>query len=199
MGLMAIHLILLAVNKVWPSLRGSVVIYSDFLGALGRLANLPPHRIPTKCRHSDILKNILVKCTSLSFTLAYSHVKAHQYYHEEFSTLPRPAQFNVHCDGMAKNVIWGFSGKQFPKQRCFLLEPISVWVGEDKMTSDTSKLLKFWVHKHLAEQTFYQIGLMKSDHFQEVAWRQVYYALHDVPRMFQIWACKKVTNIAGVN
>ena len=105
MGLMAIHLILLAVKKVWPSLRGRAVIYSDCLGALGSVANLPPHRIPTKCRHSDILKNILVNCTSLSFTLAYSHVKAHQDYHKEFSNLHRPAQLNVHCDGMAKNVI----------------------------------------------------------------------------------------------
>ena len=104
--------------------------------------------------------------------------------HEEFSNLPRPAQINVHCDGMAKNVIWGFSGEQLLKQRCFLMEPISVWVGEDNMTSDTSKLLKFWVHKQLAEQTFYHLGLILSDHFQEVAWRQVYGALHEVPRMF---------------
>ena len=41
--------------------------------------------------------------------------------------------------------------------------------------------------------------LLLSDHFQEVAWRQVYDALHEVTRMFQIWACKQVTNIAGVN
>ena len=100
---------------------------------------------------------------------------------------------------MAKNVIWGFSGEKFPKQRCFLLEPISVWVGEDKMTSDTSKLLKFWVHKQLTEQTFYQLDLMSSNHFQEVAWKQVYDALHEVSRMFQIWACKQVKNIAGFN
>ena len=72
MGLMEIHLILLAANKVWPRLIGRAVIYSDCLGALGRVANLPLHRIPTKCRHSDILKNILVNCTILSFTLAYS-------------------------------------------------------------------------------------------------------------------------------
>ena len=70
MGLMAIHLILLTANKVWPRLRGRAVIYSDFLGALGRVANIPPHRIPTKCRHLDILKNILVNCKSLSFMLA---------------------------------------------------------------------------------------------------------------------------------
>ena len=35
MGLMAIHLILLAANKVWTSLRGRAVIYSDCLEALG--------------------------------------------------------------------------------------------------------------------------------------------------------------------
>ena len=91
MGLMAIHLILLAAIKVWPSIRRRAVIYSDCLGALGRVANLPPHRIPTKCRHSDILKNIMVNCTSLSFTLAYSHVRSHQDDHEEFITLTRTA------------------------------------------------------------------------------------------------------------
>ena len=78
LGLMAIHLILLAANKVWVELGGHVVIHSDCLGALARVANLPPHRIPTQCRHSDILKNVLVNCTSLSFTLKYAHVKAHQ-------------------------------------------------------------------------------------------------------------------------
>ena len=97
MGLMEIHLIILAAKKVWPSLRGRAVIYSDCLGALERVANLPPHRIPTKCWHLDILKNILVDCTSLSFILAYSHVKAHQDNHKEFSTLPRPAQLNKEC------------------------------------------------------------------------------------------------------
>ena len=34
-GLMAIHLMLLATNKVWPDLR----------------ANLPLHQIPSQCRH----------------------------------------------------------------------------------------------------------------------------------------------------
>ena len=67
------------------------------------------------------------------------------------------------------------------------------------MTSDTSKLLRFWVHKQRVDQTFYQLGLMSSQHFQEVAGKQVYDALHDVTMMLQIWACKQVTNIAGVD
>ena len=103
--MMAIHLILLEANKVWPNLSGRAAIYLYCLGALGRIANLPPHRIPTKCRHSDILKNVLVNCTNLSFMLPYTHVKAHQDDLNDFSNLPRPAQLNIHCDGTAKSVI----------------------------------------------------------------------------------------------
>ena len=84
MGLMAIHLILKAADQLWPGLCGRVVVFSDCLGALNKVANLPPHKIPARCRHSDILKNIMVHCTSLSFALAYSHMKAHQDDNEEF-------------------------------------------------------------------------------------------------------------------
>ena len=45
---MAIHLILLAANKVRPDLRGLVSIYSDCLGALTKVSSLPENRIPTK-------------------------------------------------------------------------------------------------------------------------------------------------------
>ena len=56
MGLMAIHFILKAADRVWPGLNGQAVICSDCLGALKKVVNLPPHKIPTRCRHSDIKK-----------------------------------------------------------------------------------------------------------------------------------------------
>ena len=161
--------------------------------------NLPPHRISTQCRHSDILKNILVNCTSLSFTFKYVHVKAHQDDEEEYENMARPAQLNAQCDGMAKREIWGCSGKKTPKQRYFPLEGIPVWVGKDKMTSDMSNALQFWVHRQLTEQSFCSLGLLTPTQFCEVAWKQIYGALHKVPRMFQIWASKQVTEIDGVN
>ena len=46
---MAIHLILLAINEVNPGLGGSIHIYSDCLGALDKVKNLPPSRIPSVC------------------------------------------------------------------------------------------------------------------------------------------------------
>ena len=78
LGLMAVHLLLLAADTVSPSLSGGATIYSDCLGALGCVAKLPPYRIPSQCRHLDILKTILVNCASLSFQQEYHHVAAHQ-------------------------------------------------------------------------------------------------------------------------
>jgi hypothetical protein len=77
LGLMAVHQLLLAVNTLSPGLNGRVKMYSDCLGALGRVAELPPYQIPSRCWHSDILKTILVNCGGLSFHLEYIHLEAH--------------------------------------------------------------------------------------------------------------------------
>ncbi len=78
LGLMAIHLILRGVNVVSPNLRESVLILANCLGALNKVQDLPPYRIPTQCSHSDILKNIMANFSNLSFSQHYSHVEAHQ-------------------------------------------------------------------------------------------------------------------------
>ncbi len=105
LGLMAVHLLLLAVNTVLPGLSGSATIYSDCLGALGRMAKLPPYRIPSRCRHSDILKTIMVNCASLSFQREYHHVAAHQDDHTRWEDLIRVAQLNSACDAGAKAIL----------------------------------------------------------------------------------------------
>ncbi len=105
LGLMAVHLLLLAVNTVSPGLSGCVKIYSDCLGALGRVAKLPPDRIPTQCRHSDILKTVLVNCGGLSFHQEYCHVEAHQDNCTRWEDLFRAAQLNAACDAGAKAML----------------------------------------------------------------------------------------------
>ncbi len=74
LGLMAIHLILLTVNKCTPGITGSAQIYSDCLGALNKVKDLPPYHIPTWCSHSDILQNIMVNCSDISFSRFYFRV-----------------------------------------------------------------------------------------------------------------------------
>ena len=107
-------------------------------------------------------------------------------------------QLNLHCDGTANHVTWDLPPEELPQQRTFLLDPISVWTGDKKLTSDATKSLRFRVHKQLEEKTYYQLGPMSPHQFKEIAWKQVYDALCETPRIFGIWACKQVTNIAGV-
>jgi hypothetical protein len=103
LGLIAIHLILLSINKIHLTLAGSVEIVSDCLGALKRVTHLPPYQIPSRCQHSDILKTILVNCRDLTFTTYYSHIKVHQDDQTSFSNLSRKAQLNCICDQSAKH------------------------------------------------------------------------------------------------
>ncbi len=102
LGLLAIHLILLSVNKINQQLSGSVEIVSDCLGTLKRVTFLPLYRIQSRCCHSNILKTILVHCRGLSFTTYYLHIKAHQDDNASFNKLNRKAQLNCICDHAAK-------------------------------------------------------------------------------------------------
>ena len=102
LGLMAIHLLLVSVNRVHATLAGSVEVVLDCLGALKCIVHLLPYRIPSRCKHLDILKNILVNCRNLTFTLHYLHVKAHQDENVAFDKLSRKLQLNCICNHLAK-------------------------------------------------------------------------------------------------
>ena len=199
MGLMALHLVLLAVNKIEPNLKGSVSIVSDCLGALTRVAHLPPTRIPSCCKHSDILKNIMINCQSISFDLTYHHVEAHQDEGRAFHSLPHVAQLNCRMDAEAKEKIYTLDSEFLPVQEPFPLEPVAVFAGKEKMTSSTSDSLRFWAHLQLAQETYHELGLLYNNQFQQVDWPSVYHALHEVPRMFAVWACKQVMEVAPTN
>ena len=137
LGLMVIHLLLLSVNKIHPTLKGRVEIVSDCLGALNRVSYLPPYRIPLRCWHSGILKTILVKCRDLSFAMHYLHIKAHQDDQTSFQTLDRKAQLNCICNHAAKFRIAADGQERFAPGKMFPLEPDGVYVRGEKMTSET--------------------------------------------------------------
>ena len=79
------------------------------------------------------------------------------------------------------------------------MEPVAAFVGQEKMTSDISEELRFLAHQTLAEETFFKLRLMSVSSSREAAWRQVYNTFHKAPRLFQLWACKQVTDVAGTN
>ncbi len=139
LGLMAIHFLLLSVNKIYPTLKGSVEIVSDCLGVLNRVSYLPPYWIPTRCQHSDILKNILVNCRDPSFTTYYLHIKAHQDDQTSFKNLCRKVQLNCICNHAAKFCIATDGQEQPASGKLFPLESVGVYVCGEKMMSDTGE------------------------------------------------------------
>jgi hypothetical protein len=157
---MAIHLLLLAVNETYPALQGSIHIYPDCLGALDKVRNLPPAKIPVNWAHLDVLKNILVNCWGLTCDWIYSHVKAHQDNTNNYANLSRPSQLNCTMDYHAKTILWDVNPTDQPKQEAFLLEPVSVFVGTAKVMSDGINVLCFWAHKHLARERFSSMKIL---------------------------------------
>jgi hypothetical protein len=134
LGLMAVHLLLLAVETVSPGLSGSATIYSDCLGALGRVAKLPPYHIPSQCQHLDILKTIMVNCANLSFQREHHHVAAHQDDHTRWKDMSQAAQLNSACDAGAKAILRSKDVTNLPLQEAFPLKPICIcmFVGGKK-------------------------------------------------------------------
>ena len=198
LGLMAIHLILKGVNEFNQTLQGSIHILSDCLGALWNVENLPPHRIPSRCSHSDILKNIMLSCSEMTFKRIFSHVKAHQDDGEAYCNLTRESQLNCQMDYHAKRAIWETTEQHNITARAFPLEPISIFLGKNKLTSGKGERLRFWAHKQLAKTRFYDAKILFEE-FDLIDWESVHTALHSVPRLFQIWACKQIMEIAPAN
>jgi hypothetical protein len=67
------------------------------------------------------------------------------------------------------------------------------------MTTDTGEVLHFWAHRRLVREALVDGKILTGTQFDVVAWEVVYDALHSVPCMFQLWACKQVLDIAGAS
>ena len=76
------------------------------LGVLGQVEHLPPHQIPSRCKHSDILKNIMVNCSVLIFRHLFSHVKANQDDEFHLHELEWEPRLNCAIDDDVKNEVW---------------------------------------------------------------------------------------------
>jgi hypothetical protein len=78
----------------------------------------------------------------------------------------------------------------------FPLEPIGLFVGGQKMMSETGDHIRFWAHCWLAWEYYRGHKILSPDQFDQVDWRSVHSTLHGLPRLFQLWASKHVLGIA---
>ena len=200
LGLMAIHLILAGVASTSPDLNGgSVEIHSDCKGALGMVENIPSPHIPARCKHSDVLKNILINCENLPFECRFHHVKAHQDNSIAFHLVDRPSQLNVMMDTKAKLAIQSLHTDTIRPQRVLPKEAITIFAGGDKITSECGGIVRAWAHRMHAKGFFAQKLILPHDGFEQVDWKNYSAVAHSVPRLFQLWLCKQTMSIAATN
>jgi hypothetical protein len=107
--------------------------------------------------------------------------KAHQDDHTGYEGLTRSAQLNCQMDYHAKKAIWESDQNPDAPTRCFPLEPLCVFLGRNKLTSDKGDMLRFWVQKQLAQSRFYEANILYGQQFDSVDWEMVHGALHRVP------------------
>ena len=204
LGLMAIHLILRALREVSGELSGKIRVYSDCKGALSKVRWLPPQRIAASSRHADILRIILQARSKVEDICIFKYVQAHQDDAVGFYVLGRPAQLNCLMDASAKRELLTALANGSVTQRQFPTEAAACFVGARKVTSDAVGDIKFWAHRRLAREslctpTKRANSILTTVQFDEIAWEFIAKALQEVPRMFQLWACKQVWDIAGTN
>ena len=84
-------------------------------------------------------------------------------------------------DDHTKKFIWGLEGLHFPSQEIFPLEPVAIFVGNEKMTSNAGDTLRFWVRLQLEKKLLFKFGILTPLGFKEVVWRLVYDTLHEDP------------------
>jgi hypothetical protein len=84
-------------------------------------------------------------------------------------------------------------GQMFP------LEPVGIFVDNQKMTLDTGDHICFWVHRRLACIYFHEHKVLSTMQFDQVNWKSVHSTLHGLPHLFQLWASKHVLELAGTN
>ena len=73
----------------------------------------------------------------------FEHVNAHQDDRGSYQSLTRPEELNFLMDGKAKQEICNIDPDNLPRQEAFPLESLCVFLGKEKMSSDTGARIRF--------------------------------------------------------
>jgi hypothetical protein len=99
---------------------------------------------------------------------------------------------------LAKTILRSHDVTDLPQQEAFPLELICMFVNGTKMFLDTRAHIWYAAGWQIARSFFHQTSSMFTDVFDEFDWPHVHQTLHEeVPRLFQVWACTQVMNIAA--
>jgi hypothetical protein len=114
-----------------------------------------------------------------------------------FNKLSRKPQLNCICNHTAKQRIAMDGMEGAIPGRMVPLKPIDLFVRGKKITSETGGRIRFWAQHQLARMFYNDRKILCHEQFDSVDWMSIHRTLHNLPRLFQVWAGKQVLSIAG--
>jgi hypothetical protein len=105
LGLLAVHLLVLAVEKFYDLSQGPRGLVAwDNLGGLNK-SKERRRKIPPGAKHADILRSLRRVHAAMKGTLQYKHVYGHQDKHKSWKNMTQLEQLNYKCDELAKYAV----------------------------------------------------------------------------------------------
>ena len=205
LGLVAIHLLLLAMCQFYEISVTRPKVCCDNIGALKQARNRR-RRIKTGASQADILR-VLRTVTSHHTHLkpVYEHVSGHQDRYKPWWRLTLAEQLNCVCDGLAKAAVFRSIQQLGSRKEPFILplERAAVFVSGVKQTSDVSRSVRFCLGEvearafytappDITERNSNKGGLgWSQDRFNQVAWSALDAVLASKPDMYGVWLSKQ--------
>ena len=205
LGLVAIHLLLLAMCQFYEISVTRPKVCCDNIGALKQARNRR-RRIKTGACQADILR-VLRTVTSHHTHLkpVYEHVSGHQDRYKPWWRLTLAEQLNCVCDGLAKAAVFRSIQQLGSRKEPFILplERAAVFVSGVKQTSDVSRSVRFCLGEvearafytappDITERNSNKGGLgWSQDRFNQVAWSALDAVLASKPDMYGVWLSKQ--------
>ena len=210
LGMVAIHALVATAAEVYNLRANKGSIHCDNMGALGK-ARAHGRRVKSSLRQGDLVRAIRSMKQGLFLQLRYQYVKSHQDDNTRWEHLPLDQKLNVMCDTLAKQAVGRGLSIEAVRRRVSPLslpwEHAAIMVGGEKLTSDVSEPIRFYLG-HLEARRFYTqpkdirengvnrggLGWMES-RFDMVDWRSLHDALSKRPEMFRVWLAKQCMGV----
>ena len=200
LGMLAIHLLLHAVEQFYHSAGEGNAIYCDNKGAIYTFSK-QHKRVSAGSKNNDIQHVLRRIQAQMKSSHQHRHVKAHQDDYRRRDRLSLAAQLNCECDDLAKAAVIEaiFDDKHggIDERQTLPLESARVFIAGQKQTTDLARALRFHVGRARAKQFYADEDIMSEDEFEEVSWEDLGNTIQRKPKMYQLWLGKQGSGYCG--
>jgi hypothetical protein len=200
LGLLAIHLFLLAITEFYdfqlPSLG---IIACDNLGGLNK-SKERRRKVPSNHKHADILRSLRRVHARLRGRLTYKHVYGHQDRRKTWTQMSLLERLNCRCDKLAKTAIHlGIQNPPdvSPERQKLPLETASVFYNGRKLSGECGNEIRFQAGR-VAARRFYvgELGWSTAA-FDSVDWEARDKSIASKTDMFRMWLFKQSSSFCA--